>query len=117
MATNNKVGTVTNLSLTTCSNEIVEDGRESARYDVDKGDIVIKIPKQVEGQEFEDLEMISKLLAPKPSNNPTIEVLDSDGDKSVPLDLENIPEDFTWEWDQVIKCLSVQFLHKRSIWS
>ncbi|KAI9208549.1 SHQ1 protein-domain-containing protein [Polychytrium aggregatum] len=44
---------------------IVEDGRENASYDVSKGEIVATLPKVTKGQHFPDLDLLTKLLAPK----------------------------------------------------
>ncbi|KAI8592159.1 SHQ1 protein-domain-containing protein [Geranomyces variabilis] len=44
---------------------IVEDGREKASYDVDKGEITVALPKATKGQHFADLDFLTKLMAPK----------------------------------------------------
>ena len=82
------------------SNEITEDGSEHAQYDVEKGDVIVHIPKKNPGEDFTDLAMINKLLAPKNSvSKPKIEVIGSSNDQPF-KPLPSFPEDFTWEWDQ-----------------
>ncbi|KAI8822541.1 SHQ1 protein-domain-containing protein [Fimicolochytrium jonesii] len=44
---------------------VVENGRETAAYDVDKGEVTVKIPKATPGEHFPDLDLLTKLLAPK----------------------------------------------------
>ncbi|XP_077978268.1 protein SHQ1 homolog [Glandiceps talaboti] len=44
---------------------IVEDGRESAKYDTNTGYFDFKFAKESPGEEFEGLDMLTKLLAPK----------------------------------------------------
>jgi hypothetical protein len=53
----------------------VEDGRETAEYDRDTGFLKLLVPKLNQGQEFPDLDMVTKLLANKSSQGaPKIEV-------------------------------------------
>ncbi|KAJ3014034.1 Hsp90 cochaperone shq1 [Thoreauomyces humboldtii] len=44
---------------------ILEDGRESASYDVGQGEITVKLPKATKGLVFPDLDLLTKLMAPK----------------------------------------------------
>lgn len=82
------------------SNEIIEDGSEHAQYDIEKGDIIVHIPKKNSGENFTDLTMINKLLAPKQKLcNPKIEVVGSCNDTPVES-TQLLPEDFSWEWNQ-----------------
>ena len=84
------------------SGSLVEDGTEHAKYNVDNGDVIIHVPKRVPGEHFEDLGMLSKLLAPKKEGrrNPKIQVLEGGGEVEVEEDEEDLDEDFSWEWDQ-----------------
>ena len=87
------------LRLNFCC-EIVEDGLEHAKYDVEKGDLIIHIPKKNPGETFSDLNMINKLLAPKQKMcNPKIEVVGSSDGPSIEQ-TQLLPEDFSWEWNQ-----------------
>ena len=80
------------------SSEITEDGTEKAQYDVEKGDILVHIPKKDHGNHFEDLDMISKLLAPKKVKPiPSIEVLNEQKNLDITYSEE---DDFNWDWDQ-----------------
>ena len=42
--------------------EVIEDGRESAKYDVSAGEITVKLPKAEKGTFFLDLDIISKFM-------------------------------------------------------
>ncbi|XP_023229591.1 protein SHQ1 homolog isoform X1 [Centruroides sculpturatus] len=77
--------------------KVIENGRESARYDCDKGSFVIHIPKLNHGENFEGLNLLTKLLAPTKciSAVPLIEVLDNNKESSEAID------EFSWEIDQV----------------
>ncbi|KAL3851863.1 hypothetical protein ACJMK2_015564 [Sinanodonta woodiana] len=91
------------LRLTLPGN-IVEDGRETAKYDSDKGTFFITVPKETRGQYFDGLEMLTKLLAPKGTTSaqaPLIEIIDSDDkvdDEVVQAELE---ETFDWFIEQI----------------
>ncbi|KAI0361895.1 SHQ1-domain-containing protein [Trametes cingulata] len=60
---------------------VVEDDASSAVYDPSTGYLTVTLTKEVPGQEFKDLDLLAKLLAPRPSKTapaqPVIEVLDS----------------------------------------
>ncbi|KAK3581255.1 hypothetical protein CHS0354_032981 [Potamilus streckersoni] len=83
---------------------IVEDGRETAKYDSDNGTFLITVPKETRGQYFEGLDMLTKLLAPKGTTSaqaPLIQILDSDDkvdDEVVQTELE---ETFDWFIEQI----------------
>ncbi|EIW60559.1 SHQ1-domain-containing protein [Trametes versicolor FP-101664 SS1] len=63
------------------SHPLTEDDASSAAYDPSTGYLTVTLTKEVPGQEFKDLDLLAKLLAPRPSNTapaqPIIEVLDS----------------------------------------
>lgn len=46
------------------SGKIVENGSESATYNADSCSFIVKVPKLTPGEEFQGLEMITKLLTP-----------------------------------------------------
>ncbi|KAJ7474834.1 SHQ1-domain-containing protein [Mycena latifolia] len=55
---------------------ILEDEASSARYDPSSGYLTVTLTKESRGQEFADLDLLSKLLAPRPSQQtPLIEVI------------------------------------------
>ncbi|KAF9264856.1 SHQ1-domain-containing protein [Marasmius fiardii PR-910] len=63
------------------SRSLLEDDASSARYDPGSGYLTITLTKEVHGQDFEDLDLLAKLLAPRPVSppkQPIIEVLSSD---------------------------------------
>ncbi|KAJ3247057.1 Hsp90 cochaperone shq1 [Chytriomyces hyalinus] len=105
----------------TFPHEVIENGKETARYDVGKGEITVSLPKAVHGQHFEDLDLLSKLLMPKAAalsvqdaaagaaragKGPLIEVLSSneemeeDGDGDEDEEEDEKEEDFDWELPQ-----------------
>ncbi|KAF7791274.1 hypothetical protein EIP86_002288 [Pleurotus ostreatoroseus] len=73
----------------TFTHNLVEDDEASARYDPGSGYLTITLTKEVPGQHFEDLDLLAKLLAPRPPESepqaPLIEVLDS---QNIPVDEE-----------------------------
>ena len=62
------------------SHAILEDEDSSAHYDAGSGYLTVTLTKEVRGQEFHDLDLLAKLLAPRPSVSirPTIEVLSTE---------------------------------------
>lgn len=62
------------------TNGLVEDDASSAVYDPSTGYLTVVLTKEVPGQEFRDLDLLAKLLAPRPSKQgPLIEVMSTDG--------------------------------------
>lgn len=89
------------LRLTLPGN-LIEDGRENAKYDVDISSFIINIPKAEKGEHFEGLSMLTKLLAPKGSSNiksPLIEVIDSHVNENVPND-DSSEDECDWHIEQ-----------------
>ncbi|NWZ92481.1 SHQ1 protein, partial [Nesospiza acunhae] len=84
----------------TLPGRIVEDGREKASYNTDEGigTFTIQLPKEVPGQYFEGLDMLTSLLAPKKSRSakPLVEEMAA----SAELCEEN-EEEFDWEMEQI----------------
>lgn len=86
--------------------EIIEDGRESASYDVEKGTFSIKLPKLHPGEIFENLDLLTTLLAPKKKASlnvkPLVEIVESDTIAKVDdqEDESNSDEEFDWEFEQ-----------------
>ncbi|NXJ62161.1 SHQ1 protein, partial [Rostratula benghalensis] len=83
----------------TLPGRVVEDGREKASYNTDKGirTFTIRLPKEVPGQYFEGLDMLTSLLAPKKSRSgkPLVEEIAASGELS-----EEEEEEFDWEIEQ-----------------
>ncbi|KAM9227531.1 protein SHQ1 homolog [Leptosomus discolor] len=78
--------------------KVVEDGREKASYNTDKGTFTIRLPKEIPGQYFEGLDMLTSLLAPKKSRSakPLVEEIAA----SAELSEEEEEEEFDWEIEQ-----------------
>lgn len=81
---------------------IVEDGREKAKFDIDKGLVTVWVPKETAGEHFEGLQMLTSLLAPKGSRSakPLIEDL-STGCSEGAVDDED-EEEFDWQVEQEV---------------
>lgn len=94
--------------------EIVEDGREAASYDVDTGTFTIRLPKLHPGETFENLDLLTTLLAPKKKSpvgiKPLIEIVGNDdrreenNQENESATDDNDDDDdhynFHWEFDQ-----------------
>jgi protein SHQ1 len=58
------------------SNPLLEDDESSAQYDVGSGYLTVTLTKARRGEEFKDLDLLAKLLAPKiQDRSPIIEVI------------------------------------------
>ncbi|NXW54760.1 SHQ1 protein, partial [Eurystomus gularis] len=81
----------------TLPGRVVEDGRERASYNTDKGTFTIHLPKEIPGQYFEGLDMLTSLLAPKKSRSakPLVEEIAASAELS-----EEEDEEFDWEIEQ-----------------
>lgn len=67
----------------------MEDDTSSANYDPSSGYLTIILTKQTKGQNFEDLDLLSKLLAPRLSHqHPVIEVIGEQGKESTAVSPE-----------------------------
>ncbi|NXI62467.1 SHQ1 protein, partial [Anseranas semipalmata] len=85
----------------TLPGRIVEDGREKASYNTDKGTFTIKLPKESPGQYFEGLDMLTSLLAPKKSRSAKHLVEEIEQTKAASTELsEEEEEEFDWEIEQ-----------------
>lgn len=65
------------------SHNVLEDDESLAKYDPSSGYLTVNLTKETKCQVFEDLDLLAKLLAPRPlepqGKAPLIEVLDSSG--------------------------------------
>ncbi|NWR08892.1 SHQ1 protein, partial [Paradoxornis webbianus] len=86
------------LRQLTLPGRIVEDGREKASYNTDEGTFTIQLPKEVPGQYFEGLDMLTSLLAPKKSRSakPLVEEMAASAELS-----DEDEEEFDWEMEQI----------------
>ncbi|KAJ4001400.1 SHQ1 protein-domain-containing protein [Lentinula boryana] len=61
------------------TNSLIEDDASSAQYDPSTGYLNVTLTKEIKGQEFKDLDLLAKLLAPRPTaHEPMIEVISSE---------------------------------------
>ncbi|TNN45591.1 Protein SHQ1 [Liparis tanakae] len=86
---------------------IVEDGRETAKFDIDKGLVTLRVPKETAGEHFEGLQMLTSLLAPKGSRSarPLIEDLSAGSGEAArggDDDEDEDEEDFDWQVEQEV---------------
>ncbi|KAG0318856.1 hypothetical protein BGZ97_003179 [Linnemannia gamsii] len=88
---------------------VVDDERAKATYNVGEGELTVVLPKETPGEDFPDLDMLTKLLVRKGDlstdkqiKRPLIEVISSgetlEGTRQVERD-----EDFDWEMPQEIR--------------
>ncbi|XP_061474588.1 protein SHQ1 homolog isoform X2 [Rhineura floridana] len=79
---------------------IVEDGRERASYD-DTGILTIYLPKEILGENFDGLDMLTALLAPKKSRSAKslVEEMGAENEEKVEEEEE---EEFDWEIEQTL---------------
>ncbi|KAF5391376.1 hypothetical protein D9757_002057 [Collybiopsis confluens] len=60
------------------TNALIEDDASSAQYDPSTGYLTVTLSKEIKGQEFKDLDLLAKLLAPRPTvQEPLFEVIAS----------------------------------------
>uniref|UniRef100_A0A672HSW2 Protein SHQ1 homolog n=1 Tax=Salarias fasciatus TaxID=181472 RepID=A0A672HSW2_SALFA len=81
----------------TLPGRIVEDGREKAKFDIDKGLFTLHVPKETSGENFEGLQMLTSLLAPKGSRSAKPLVEDLGGEED-----EEEEEEFDWQVEQEV---------------
>jgi protein SHQ1 len=73
-----------------------DDDVSSAQYDPGPGTLTATLTKANPGQVFEDLDLLSKLLAPRPTQNaPVIEVLSSNEEEDDEEELSSMTEHLT----------------------
>ncbi|PAV24307.1 SHQ1-domain-containing [Pyrrhoderma noxium] len=78
---------------------VIEDDDSSAVYDADQGYLTVTLTKSTPGEDFKDLDVLARLLAPPKldtSNTPTqplIEVMDSQDDNDDAVSLEELSQD------------------------
>ncbi|XP_028907703.1 protein SHQ1 homolog isoform X1 [Ornithorhynchus anatinus] len=82
----------------TLPGRIVENGREAASYDADKGVFTVRMPKETPAQHFEGLNMLTALLAPKKSRSakPLVEEIGTPE-----LSEQEQEEELDWEIEQI----------------
>ncbi|KAK2914639.1 protein SHQ1 homolog isoform X1 [Channa argus] len=89
----------------TLPGRIVEDGRERATFDIDKGLFTLRVPKETSGEHFEGLQMLTSLLAPKGSRSakPLIQDMSAEAcSQSIGEDEVEDEEEFDWQVEQEV---------------
>ncbi|KAJ3763760.1 SHQ1 protein-domain-containing protein [Lentinula raphanica] len=70
------------------TNSLIEDEASTAQYDPSTGYLNVTLTKEIKGQEFKDLDLLAKLLAPRPTvHEPIIEILSSESTAEDPDEL------------------------------
>lgn len=93
--------------------EVEESGKESASWQADKQRFLVRLPKKNRGENFEGLDMLTKLLtAPRQkaactakAGAPLIEVVENSGNSN-DTDVEAIQEqeeEFDWHLEQIVR--------------
>lgn len=77
---------------------VVENGNATAKYDADTGTFELVLPKEIPGEHFKDLDLLTKLLAPKvkPSQQPFIENIEN-----APNEVLDDKDGDIWQVEQV----------------
>jgi protein SHQ1 len=93
------------------SNSLVEDDASSAHYDPASGYLTLTLTKEVKGQNFADLDLLSKLLSPRPSapGAPKIQVLsgeESPVDQDTSADLDSKFDRLSLERQELLEGLN-----------
>ena len=93
------------------SNSLVEDDSSSIQYDPSSGYLTLVLSKENAGQDFEDLDLLAKLLAPRPTvSQPMIEIVPGDhGDDD---DLIARTEALSLEQDEFLQGTCDNFQHE-----
>ncbi|XP_008302359.1 protein SHQ1 homolog [Stegastes partitus] len=88
----------------TLPGRIVEDGREKAKFDIDKGLFTLQVPKETAGEHFEGLQMLTSLLAPKGSRSakPLVEDVSAECGEGAAENDEEDEEEFDWQVEQEV---------------
>lgn len=82
---------------------IVEDGREKATFDIDKGVFTLRVAKETAGEHFEGLHLLTSLLAPKGSHSAKPLVEEVNGASSADAEGDNEDdEEFDWQIEQQV---------------
>ncbi|XP_058258724.1 protein SHQ1 homolog isoform X1 [Hemibagrus wyckioides] len=86
----------------TLPGRIVQDGREKASFDIDKGLFTVRVPKETAGQHFEGLQMLTSLLAPKGSRSaqPLVEEIGACSMSEACQEDKDEEDDFDWQLEQ-----------------
>lgn len=72
---------------------LLEDDNSAARYDAGTGYLNVTLTKERKSQHFEDLDLLAKLLAPRPTETkttPSIEVLSTEENENLDQKLEGL---------------------------
>lgn len=88
----------------TLPGRIVEDGREQASFDIDKGLFTLHVPKETPEEHFEGLEMLTSLLAPKGTRSaqPLVEDTGEGASGGGTCEEEDEEEEFDWQIEQEV---------------
>uniref|UniRef100_A0A8C6SN12 Protein SHQ1 homolog n=1 Tax=Neogobius melanostomus TaxID=47308 RepID=A0A8C6SN12_9GOBI len=83
---------------------IVEDGREKATFEIDKGVFTLRVAKETAGEHFEGLHLLTSLLAPKGSQTakPLVEEVTVSSSADAEDNDDEDEEEFDWQIEQQV---------------
>jgi protein SHQ1 len=88
----------------------VDDDSSSAQYDLSSGYLTLTLSKENPGQDFKDLDLLAKLLAPRPAaSQPVIEVISGDPGAYEVHDLIAKTEALSLEHDEILQGMIDKF--------
>lgn len=88
------------------SNRLLEDDESSAKYDLGSGDLIVTLTKETKGEVFKDLDLLAKLLAPRPTvvtHQPIIEVIGKGDVSNEEADLVERTQSLTLDRQEILK--------------
>jgi protein SHQ1 len=94
------------------SNRLLEDDESSAQYDPGSGYLIVTLTKETKGEEFKDLDLLTKLLAPRSTqiqHRPIIEVFRSENVSNDDDDLVERTQALALDRQEILQGVHHQF--------
>ncbi|KAE9406393.1 SHQ1-domain-containing protein [Gymnopus androsaceus JB14] len=89
------------------TNSLIEDDASSAKYDPSTGYLTVTLTKEIKGQEFKDLDLLAKLLAPRPTvKEPSIEVISAESTAEDPDELVSQTQNLSLDEREILEAAS-----------
>lgn len=89
----------------------MDDDSSSAQYDPSSGYLTLTLSKEIADQEFKDLDLLAKLLAPRPAvPQPVIEVISGEPPAHDDHDLIARTNALSLEHDEILQGMFDEFL-------
>jgi protein SHQ1 len=74
------------------SSRLLEDDESSAKYDPGSGYLIVTLTKEIKGEEFKDLDLLAKLLAPRSTQIQRRPVIEDISTENTPNDEDDLVE-------------------------